>query len=160
MIDWQVRENAPVVLELAGFAAHADAYRRIPEIVGPKLPREAVQAFRAVHRDTDRASIEIVRAGGHDRRPWLHAGLAWHLERAARLTIPGFEELLKETYKSKMTPLGLGLLAKGYARTCAEWSSSGIPLAARKRARAQLDAGSLALAREVIGMRSARRAAA
>lgn len=160
VIDWQVRENAPVVLELAGFGAHADAYRRLPEIVGPKLPREAVQAFRAAHRDTDRASSAVVRNGGQDRRPWLHAGLAWHLERAARLTIPGLEGMLAETYKTKMTPLALGLLAKGYARTCAEWSSPGIPLAARKRARAQLDAGSLALVREVIGMGTAKRRAA
>lgn len=160
VIDFQVRENAPVVLDLAGFGAHADAYRRLPEIVGPKLPRAAVQTFRAAHRDTDRASTARVRTGGHDRRPWMHAGLAWHLERAARLTVPGLEDMFEETYRTKMTPLGLGLLAKGYARICVERSSSGIPLAARKRARAQIDAGSLALVREVIGMQSARRVAA
>lgn len=154
VIDWQVRENAPVVLELAGFKEYAEAYRALPAITGPTLPRGAAQVFRAACRDTDRASSEIMqRKRGQHGRPYIHAELAWHLERAARLTIPGLEDMLRETFKTQMTPLGLGLLAASYARSCVEWSNSTVPLAARKRALAQLDAASRDLMLEVIKMR-------
>lgn len=160
IVDRRVRVDAPAILALAGFTGHAEAFRNLPEITGPKVPPASARVLRAAFRETDRASTAVVERHRGETFPTERAlirGGGWldHLlELAAREVFPDVDATLTETFHSKMTPIALGLQAAGYARICLEHNPR-IGTAAIRRLAANLQHAAYALAREILTMGAA-----
>jgi hypothetical protein len=50
-VDWLIRVHAPAWLDLAGLGRRARALRRLPELTGPNVARESMDALAAARRD-------------------------------------------------------------------------------------------------------------
>jgi hypothetical protein len=164
-LDWEARVETPALLELAGFADLARAYRSLPDLTGPNLPREAVRLFRTACRETDRAS-SLAMKGKRESRRWAPSRggcggrlLVHHLRRAVGTTFRDLYRMIEEDVHSRMTPLGLGLLAGGYARICIDYTPR-LGRSAVARTKAKLDEAGRALVADVLAIGGASRAAA
>jgi hypothetical protein len=138
LIDWKVRTKTAALLELAGWGEYAAAYRALPPIAGPTLPRGAASIFRAVERETDKASTAALKG----RRPYKrdrasdradHGRVArlWGADdRADRIGLAvrnAFPEIFRRHIRDddvpqrERTDLGRALQAGGYARICIDY---------------------------------------
>lgn len=163
VVDWQVRTGAAAMLELAGWLDYAAAFRTLPAITGPELPRGAPALFREALRATNKASTDALRGVRPYRRDRSKV-LAWNQERTRRLSPPNpqyhlawaveevFPSIRRAMREDRPTPpLGRATLAGAYARICIDHDPR-IPDAEVSRVLSELAASARALLGEIVAM--------
>lgn len=170
IIDWKIRTSAAAFLELAGWGSYAEAFRDLPPIDGPSLPRGALTLFRKARHDTDTASTnalhglrpfkrDLARVKGAGRSDGRIARLEGRfsvssgLVRAVLKAFPRMEEQLEAQFlpRRAQKPLGQAVLAGAYASICIDYDPR-IPAAKVSRVLDQLGDSSDALFDEIVAM--------